>query len=161
RMLESPEPAPVARSPWAPFRRRVFLALWIASVASNMGGFLADVGGAWLMASLEPSPLLIALITTAGSLPYFFLALPAGALADVVDRRRLLLTTQIVQALVAVALGVFTLLGVMTPWRLLALTFLMGVGSALNDPAWAALTPDILPPEDLPSGVALNAVAFN
>jgi MFS family permease len=139
----------------------VFLALWIASVVSNMGGFLADVGGAWLMSSLAPSPFLIALITTAGSLPYFFLALPAGALADVVDRRRLLLFTQIAQALVAVALGVLTILGIMTPVRLLALTFLMGVGSALNDPAWAAVTPDILPDEELASGVALNSVGFN
>jgi MFS family permease/quinol monooxygenase YgiN len=153
--------APVPRSPWAPFRRRVFLALWIASVASNMGGFLADVGGAWLMSSLAPSPLLIALITTAGSLPYFFLALPAGALADVVDRRRLLIATQVAQALVAAALGVLTILGIMTPFRLLGLTFLMGVGSALNDPAWAALTPDILPAEELPSGIALNSVGFN
>ncbi|HZV02492.1 MAG TPA: MFS transporter [Planctomycetota bacterium] len=156
------EPTATApRSPWAPFRRRVFLALWIASVASNMGGFLADVGGAWLMSSLAPSPLLIALITTAASLPYFFLALPAGALADVVDRRRLLIVTQVIQAAVAVALGVLTVLGIMTPWRLLALTFLMGVGSAINDPAWAALTPDMLPRDDLPAGIALNSVGFN
>ena len=152
---------PATTSAWAPFGRRIFLALWVASLASNMGEFLSDVGGAWLMSSLAPSPLLIALITTAGSLPYFFFALPAGALADVVDRRRLLLATQIAQALVAVALGVSTVLGTMTPWSLLALTFLMGVGSAFNDPAWAALTPDILPAEELPSGVALNSVGFN
>ncbi len=84
----------VSGSAWGPLREPIFRALWIASVASNVGSWMQDVGESWLMISLTKSPILVALVETAGSLPIFLLALPAGALADVVDRRRLLLTTQ-------------------------------------------------------------------
>src|ERR1700733_1559768 len=84
--------APV--SSWAPLHRRVFFALWIAALASNLGTWMQNVGAAWLMTSLSKSPLMVSLIQTASSLPIFFLALPAGALADIVDRRKLLIFSQ-------------------------------------------------------------------
>src|ERR1700692_3772517 len=96
-------------SAWAPLREPLFRSLWIASVISNIGAWMEDVGEAWLMTSQTPSPLLVALLQTAESLPIFLLALPAGALADVVDRRRLLLCTQIWLCAAATALGALTL----------------------------------------------------
>src|SRR5204863_5565831 len=102
--------SPRSDSAWAPLRHSLFRWLWIASVVSNVGTWMEEVGEAWLMTSQTPSPLLVALLQTAESLPIFLLALPAGALADVVDRRRLLLFTQIWLCLAATALGVLTLL---------------------------------------------------
>ena len=110
-------PAPGA-SPWSPLRRAVFRAVWIAAITSNIGTWMQSVGAAWLMTSLTPSPLLVALMQTAASLPVFLVGLPAGALADVVDRRRLLLVTESWLLLVALALGVLTSVGGMfLRWR--------------------------------------------
>ena len=106
-------------SPWSPLAEPIFRALWIATVASNIGTWMQDVGESWLMVSLTTSPMLVALVETAGSLPIVLLALPAGALADVVDRRRLLLITQSWMLVSAAALGAFTLAGMVTPWLLL------------------------------------------
>src|SRR5262249_16695800 len=125
-------------SAWSPLRRSVFRALWIASLASNVGTWMQNVAPPCLMPDLSPSPLLVALVPSAPYLPFFFLAVPAGALADIVDRRRLLLVAQSWMLLVAVALAVITFAGQMTPWLLLAMTFLLGLGSALNSPAWQA-----------------------
>src|SRR4029077_8388502 len=100
------------------------------------------------------SPLLVALLQTADSIPMFLLALPAGALADIVDRRRLLLGTQLWLCAAAAGLGIFTLLGMTTPWVLLAFTFAMGIGTAINIPAWQAITPDLVPREELPAAAA-------
>src|SRR5947199_7892062 len=102
-------------SPWAPLRQPLFRSLWIASVVSNIGAWMEDVGEAWLMTSQTSSPLFVALLQSAESLPIFLLALPAGALADVIDRRQLLLFTQACLCLSAAALGVLTLLGVAMP----------------------------------------------
>src|ERR1700674_762169 len=110
-MSDSPKTA----SAWAPLRQSLFRSLWIASVVSNIGAWMEDVGEAWLMTSQTPSPLLVALLQTAEGLPFFLLALPAGALADIFDRRRLLLFTQIWLCLAATGLGVLTLLGLTTP----------------------------------------------
>ena len=134
-MTESPQ----AASAWAPLRQPLFRSLWIASVVSNIGAWMEDVGEAWLMTSQTPSPLLVALLQTAESLPIFLLALPAGALADVVDRRRLLLFTQVWMYLAATALGVWTLLGLTTPTVLLLFAFTVGTATALNMPAWQAI----------------------
>src|SRR5262245_56630837 len=119
-------------SMWSPLGRPVFRAVWIALVTSNIGTWMQSVGGTWLMTSLTPSPLLVALMQTAASLPILLLGLPAGALADVVDRRKLLLVTESWMLLVALALGVLTLAGTVSAWTLLALTFLMGLGAALD-----------------------------
>jgi MFS family permease len=151
----------VAAAAWQPLREPLFRALWIASVASNVGTAIHGVGAAWLMTSLSPSPLLVALIQTAASLPLLLLALPAGALADVVDRRRLLLVTQSWMLAAAAGLGALTLAGWTTPLSLLALTFTMGLGNALNAPAWQAITPELVPREELPEAVAMGSAGFN
>jgi MFS family permease len=104
---------------------------------------------------------MVALVQAATNLPFFVLAIPAGALADIVDRRRLLLVAQSWMLLVAVALAVVTFTGQMTPWLLLALTFLLGLGSALNAPAWQATTPDLVPREEIPAAVALGGISMN
>jgi MFS family permease/quinol monooxygenase YgiN len=148
-------------SAWSPLRISVFRALWIASVVSNIGTWMQDVGESWLMTSLTLSPLLVALVETAGSLPVVLAALPAGALADIVDRRRLLLFMQAWMGIVAIAMGAVALLGLMTPGRLLSLTFLLGIGSAVSSPAWQAITPELVPAEDLPAALSLSGVAIN
>jgi MFS family permease len=146
---------------WSPLRRAVFRSLWIASMASNIGTWMQSVGAAWLMTDLTPSPMLVALMQTATSLPVFLVGLPAGTLADVVDRRKLLLITQAGMLLVALALGGLTLAGLMSAWTLLTFTFLLGLGAALNGPAWQAMIPDLVEREELPAAVALNATGFN
>src|SRR5436853_4218872 len=103
-------------STWSPLRQLLFRALWLASVASNVGTWMQNVGAAWLMTSLAPSPSMVALVQAATTLPVFLLALLAGALADVVDRRRLLLITQSWMLLAAASLGVLTIIGATTPW---------------------------------------------
>lgn len=152
---------PAAPSAWSPLRQPVFRALWLASVASNIGTWMQNVGAAWLMTSLAPSPSMVALVQAATSLPVFLFALFAGALADVVDRRRLLLVTQSWMLLAAAGLGVLTIVGATTPWALLAFTFALGLGAAMNGPAWQAIVPELVTRADLPAAVALNGVGFN
>src|SRR4029077_7497462 len=117
---------------WRPLARPLFRTMWIASVASHIGSYMTDVGQGWLLSSLTPSPLIVSLLLTAESLPFFALGLPAGALADIVDRRRLLLVTQLAMAVAVGVLAIVTLTGVVTPWILLALAFALGVATALN-----------------------------
>ncbi len=135
--------------------------LWAASIVSNVGTWMQNVGGAWLMTELTPSPVLVALMQTATSLPIFLAGLPAGALADIVDRRRLLLFAQTWMLVVAGALGGLTLIGLMNPWLLLTFTFALGVGSALNAPAWQAAIPEIVSRRRMPAAVALESAGFN
>jgi MFS family permease/quinol monooxygenase YgiN len=122
---------------------------------------MQDVGESWLMTSLTPSPVLVALVETAGSLPVVLVALPAGALADIVDRRRLLLVMQIWMFVAASAMGILALMGQMTPGRLLWLTFLLGIGSAISNPVWQAITPELVSPSDLPAAITLSAAGIN
>ncbi|MFL6227993.1 MAG: MFS transporter [Pyrinomonadaceae bacterium] len=148
-------------SAWSPLSRSLFRALWLAAVASNVGTWMHNVGADWLMTSLAPSPLMVGLMQTAENGPLFLLALPAGALADIVDRRRLLLYTQAWMLVSAVALGLLTLFGLTTAWVLLLLIFSLGLGSALNAPAWQAIMPELVPRSELSAAVSLNSVAFN
>jgi MFS family permease len=148
-------------SPWSPLRSPVFRALWIASVVSNLGTWMQNVGAAWLMTTLTASPIMVALVQAATSLPVFLVALPAGALADVVDRRRLLLVTQTWMLLAAAALGVLTMLEVVDPWMLLGFTAALGLGAAMNAPAWQAIVPELVAPGNLQEAVALNGAGFN
>ena len=151
----------VQPSVWSPLRQPVFRALWIATVASNIGTWMHDVGAGWLMTSLAPSPLMVALVQVATNLPVFLLALPAGALADVVDRRRLLLVTQSWMLAAAVALGSLTIAGVTTPWVLLSLTFVLALGAAINAPAWQTITPELVSRQELPAAITLSGVGIN
>jgi len=159
-MVAEPLEAP-PRSALAPLRHSAYRRIWLASLVSNLGTWMHEAAGAWLMTTLAPSPLLVALMQTAASLPFFLLAFPAGALADVVDRRRLLLVTQTWMLIAAATLGGLTLAGRVTPDILLGLTFALGIGSAMTAPAWQAITPELVSRTDLVAAVALGAVAFN
>ncbi|WP_323150119.1 MFS transporter, partial [Pseudomonas oryzihabitans] len=151
---------PNTASPWQPLRQRTFRWLWLASIASNIGTWMHEVGAGWLMTSLSASPLAVALVQVAGALPMFLLALPAGALADIVDRRRYLLGVQLWMATVALALAGLTLAGWMTVPLLLGLTLAMGVGTALMLPAWSALTPELVDKRELPAAIALSSLGM-
>ena len=148
-------------SAWRPFSHAVFRALWIAGFASDVGAWMHDVGEAWLMTSLSPSPLLVALLQAADSLAIFLLALPAGALADVVDHRRLAIATQTWLLAGAGTLGILTYLHEMTPWRLIGLSFVMGVGAAFDGPVWQAIDAEVVPRKELPAAVTLGSLSFN
>jgi MFS family permease len=148
-------------SPWVPLRQPLFRWLWIAAFASYIGTWIQDVGAAWLMTSLSSSPVMIALVRTASAFPMFLFALPAGALADVLDRRRLLLFTQTLMLLAAAALAVLTFTGLTTALSLLLLTFALGVGTALNAPAWQATMAELVPRAQLMPAIALNSASIN
>jgi len=147
--------------PWAPFGEPLFRSLWIAAVISYTGTWMRNVGAGWLMTQLTTSPFVISLVQAASTLPVFLVILPAGALADMVDRRRFLLITQAWMAVAAALLGIFTLLEHMTPSILLLFTFVLGLGAVMNDPAWQAITPEIISPERHAPAVALNSVGYN
>src|SRR5580698_8111511 len=148
-------------SPWAPLREPLFRSLWVAAVISYTGTWMQNVGAGWLMTQLTVSPLMVSLVQAASLLPVFLVILPAGALADMMDRRRLLLITQGWMVAAAAALGVMSLTRVVTPWTLLAFTFLLGIGAVMNDPAWQAITPEVVSPAQHAPAVALNSVGFN
>jgi MFS family permease len=148
-------------SPWSPLRSTLFRSLWLATIVANIGTWMQDVGAGWLMTSLTTSPSLVALVEAADSFPVMLLALPAGAIADIVDRRRLLITVQVYFLVVTTILAVLTFLDLTTPWVLLGFTFAIGVGTAITMPAWAAIVPELVPKEELASAIALNSIAIN
>ena len=148
-------------SPWHPLRHRTFRTAWLAALATYLVVWMQSVGGAWYMTSLTPSPFWVAMMQTAVSLPGFFWSLPAGVLADLVDRRRLLLVTQV---LMLFASGLMALLASgqwMGEVGLLFLTFLLGTGLALNAPAWQSALAEAVPREDVAQAVTLIGIAFN
>jgi MFS family permease len=135
--------------------------LWLAAIVSNIGGWMQDTAGTWLMTSLTASPLLIALMQTAASLPVLLLGFVSGATADIFDRRRLLVFWQSWMLFSVAVLSVLTLAGVVSPWTLLAFTFLLNIGNALNGPAWQAIVPELVPRPELPEAVSINSAGFN
>ena len=139
----------------------MFRALWIAALASNIGTLMQGVAAAWLMTALTTSPTPVALLTTMANLPLFLVGLPAGALADLVDRRWLVLMTQVWMLVVAGLLAALAATGWSTPTLLLALTFLISLGGALSAPAWQAIVPKLVPRSELATAVALNSAGFN
>jgi MFS family permease len=164
-MIKMPIAEPMARkrsvSPWAPLGEPLFRSLWIASVISYTGTWMQNVGAGWLMTQMTMNPLMVGLVQAAGALPVFLVILPAGALADMVDRRRFLLLTQGWMVLAAATLGIMTLTSCVGPWVLLLFTFLLGLGAVMNDPAWQAITPELVPAKQHASAVALNSAGFN
>jgi MFS family permease len=150
-----------ATGAWSPLRRPLFRRLWIADVTSNVGTWMHDSAAAWLMTLIAPSPLMVSLVQAATTIPLFLLALPAGALADVLDRRRVLLVAQVWLCLMAGLLGVLTLTGVVQPWLLLVVTLAIGAGNAIDLPAWQAVIPETVPREELPAAIGLGTVAIN
>ena len=148
-------------SPWAPFGYASFTVLWIATVVSNVGTWMHDVGAGWLMTELDPSPSVVAMVQAATTLPVFLFALLAGAVADIVDRRKLLILVNLLMGAVATGLAVVVHLEVMTPWLLIAFTFAMGTGAAFVAPAWQAIVPKLVDRKDLSSAIALNSMGIN
>src|ERR1700720_3297182 len=153
--------APAPSSPWQPLGNRTFRNLLAADLVSDIGAFMQSVGAAWLMTSLTDSPLYIALIQTASALPFFLLALPAGSIGDILDRRKLILGTEIWMLGIAVVLVLATIGGAMTPWLLLLLTLGLSVGDAVESPAWRAIFPELVNKDELPAALALNGIEFN
>ncbi len=145
----------------SPFRYRIFLLIWIASLVSNFGAVIQGVGASWLMTTLAPSPHIVALVQAATSLPIMLLSLPAGAAADVFDRRIVMLVAQTFMLVASTALAVASVLGIVGPGLLLALTFLVACGSALNGPAWQSSVGDQVPRSEISAAVSLNALNFN
>src|ERR1700744_2940034 len=129
-------------SGFEPLSVPLFRDLWLASIVSNLGGWMQDTAGTWLMTVLTPSPLLIALMQTAASLPVVVLGLLAGATADIFDRRRLLIFWQTWMLVAVALLSVLTFFGIISPWGLLGLTCLLNIGAAMNSPAWQAIMPE-------------------
>ncbi len=146
---------------WGPLRSPTFRNLLIADVASDVGTFMQGVGAAWLMVSLNGGPMYVALTQTASALPFFILALPAGAVGDIADRRKLILFTEIWMLAVALVLAVMTIAGMMTPALLLILTFALSAGDAFETPTWRAVLPELVHKDDLPAASALNGIEFN
>jgi MFS family permease len=140
----------------APFRHRIFLAIWTASLISNFGSLIQGVGASWLMTSIAPSADMVALVQAASSLPIMLFSLLAGAAADVWDRRSVMLVAQVAMLLTSAALSLLAYLGFLTPWLLLGLTFLLGCGASLYGPAWQSSVGEQVPRHVLPAAVALN-----
>ena len=144
-----------------PLRNSTFRGLWLANVVAWLGTWLQNTGAGWLMTSLAPQPFIVAMVQAATIMPVFLLALPGGALADIVDRRVFLIATQVWTIVAATALALLTLTGAMTAFWLLALTFAIGIGAAMTGPAWSAIVPELVPREDLVQAIALNGIGFN
>lgn len=145
----------------APFQHGIFRAVWSASLVSNFGGLIQGVGAAWMMTTIATSSYQVALVQASTSLPIMLFALVAGAIADSFDRRKVMLAAQVFMLVVSVLLTAFTWLDLITPWTLLAFTFLIDSGTALNSPSWQASVGDMVPRRKVPAAVALNSMGFN
>ena len=146
---------------WRPLRSPTFRNLLIADVASDIGTFMQSVGAAWLMVSLNGGPMYVALTQTAAALPFFLLALPAGSIGDIVDRRKVILFTETWMVVVSLVLALMTIRGLMSPPLLLLLTFALSAGDAFETPTWRAVLPELVQKEDLSAASALNGIEFN
>src|SRR5919202_2301544 len=145
----------------SPLKYNAFRAIWLAAIASNIGSLMEAVGESWLMTSLVASSLIVALTWASDSLSITALALPAGALADIVDRRLLLIISQSWMFAIALILGIITLAGLITPLNLLVLIFLLGLGEAISTPAFSPFLLGIVPRTETRNAITLNGVALN
>lgn len=150
-----------ASSAWAPLRHAVFRRLWLASSAGYIALWMQNVAAAWTMTSLTSSPLMVALIQTAATLPAFLFGLPGGVLADLLDRRLMLLASNLWLLVAASILCALIFSGHIGPWTLLALTFAAGAGYTLQAPAWQATNSDVLPRSLVPASLSLNGISAN
>ncbi|MCG5239420.1 MFS transporter [Azospirillum doebereinerae] len=148
-------------SAFAPLRNRLFAVLWMATALGNVGTFMRDVASSWLVLELSGSPAMVALVQTAGTLPIFLLAIPAGVLSDIMDRRRMLIMIQIGLACVSLTLALQAATGMASVTSIVGLTFLGGVGAALMAPVWQSIVPELVPRTELKGAVALNSLGIN
>ncbi len=146
---------------WRPLQMPFFRYIWLAMLVSNIGTWMQDMGAGWMMPTMTGSSFQIALIQSAATLPFFLPAIPAGTLADIVNRRLYLLTTLTIMAMAVLLTSFFPRLNMMTPWMLNALTFLLGVGIAMMRPLWAASILAFVGKDDLHSAITLNAMSMN
>lgn len=149
------------KSPLAPFKNDTFRNIWIASLSSNFGSLIQSVGAAWMMTTISSSVGMVALVQASTALPIMLFSLVSGALADNFNRRRVMIVAQSFMLAVSVSLSAFAYFGLITPWLLLTFTFMLGCGTALNNPSWQASVGDMVPRDDLPGAVALNSMGFN
>ena len=152
---------PDRRSFLAPLANQTFRNIWFASIFSNFGGLIQGVGAAWMMTSITTSENMVALVQASTTLPIMLFSIVAGAIADNFDRKNVMLVAQTFMFSVSTLLATVTYLGWISPWLLLAFTFLIGCGTALNNPAWQASVGDMVPREDVAGAVSLNSVGFN
>ncbi|MGD0418054.1 MAG: MFS transporter [Xanthobacteraceae bacterium] len=145
----------------APFRHTAFTVIWTATLVSNVGGWMYSAASGWLMTSLNPDPLIVALVQAASTLPICLFAIPAGALADIFDKRKFLIVVETLTTAVCAVYAVMVGLGLATPGNLLLFTFLIGAAGAMTVPAWQAVVPLLVPRDDLPAGIAANSVGVN
>ena len=146
---------------FAPLRQPVFAVLWAATVLGNTGSFMRDVASSWLMTDLSAAPAAVAMVQAAGTLPIFLLAIPAGVLSDILDRRKFLIAIQLLLASVSISLMTLSHFGMLSVSALIGLTFLGGIGAALMGPTWQAIVPELVPREDVKGAVALNSLGIN
>jgi MFS family permease len=161
KMMNPTTPAEAAQSSLAPFSHAAYSVLWAVTVVSNIGTWMQNAAAGWLMTSLDPDPFTVSLVQVAGSLAMFVFALPAGALADIVDRRRLLISIQIGLAALVALFGVMVWMERVSPTSLLIFSFLAATGAALITPAWQSIVPQLVSPAHLQAAVALNSVGVN
>src|SRR5690349_14547222 len=145
----------------APFRHAAYTVIWTATLVSNVGGWMYSAACGWLMTSLNPDPFMVALVQAAASLPICLFAIPAGALADIFDKRKYLIVVEILTTLVSAVYAVIVGLGLATPGNLLVFTFLIGAAGAMTVPAWQAVVTYLVPKDDLPPAIAANSVGVN
>jgi MFS family permease len=150
-----------AASPWSPFRYRVFAVIWTATVVANIGTWMYNAASGWLMTSLNPDPLTVALVQVANSLPLFLFALPAGALADITDTRKFLIVAESTTTIASAVFAVIVWFNLVTPYSLLLFMFLIGVAGTLGAPAWQSVVPQLVSKEDLSPAIAANSVGVN
>ena len=148
-------------SPWTPFRQSAFTMIWTATLVANIGGWMYSAASGWLMTDLDPNPLIVSLVQAATTAPMFIFALPAGAFADIFDKRRYLIVFEAVATIVSAIYAVLVTLHLATPFNLLLFTFLINVAGALTSPAWQAVVTQLVPREDLPAAIAANSVGIN
>jgi MFS family permease len=145
----------------SPLKIALFRNIWLASVVSNLGTWMHDVSAGWLMTDLAPDPFMVSLVQVSVVLPAFLFTIPAGALADIVDRRLYILTAVVWMACMATSIGVLTVTGHTTPWTLIIFTFGLGVGSAMMMPAFVSMIPDLVPRQQLTAAVTLQGIGMN
>jgi MFS family permease len=157
----APRNPPAPASPWGALHHRTFRWLWIATVVSNVGGWLYNAASGWLMTSLDGDPFVVSLVQVADSLPLFLFALPAGALADLTDKRRFILVLEVLTTVLCAVFAILVALNRATPAVLLLFIFLVGTLAAVETPAWQSITPLLVPQTSLSSAIALNSIGVN
>src|ERR1700722_19678029 len=148
-------------SAWAPFQHPIFTWIWVATVISNVGGWMYSAAAGWLMTRLTSDPLMVSLVQVANSLPVLIFAFPAGALADVVDKRKFLIVAETSIALLSTLFALLVWRGLVGPQTLLFFVFVIGAAGALTAAPWQAVVPELVPKEHLAPAVALNSLGVN